>query len=285
MLADLDPRPAAAGVCHGRRRAGGHPRPEHASARPAFCPGHRRVVEAASSQVRSGVYDTGAGTGVRLSCLANGERRPISEVREGDHVFATDPETGETGAREVLATMPHTDQLLALRTSAGDIITTEDHEYWNETDRAWQESQDLDPGDELLTADGDQVVVEGLDWSTLHTADAYDLDIADLDSYYVGAGDEAVLVHNCGPAERIANGHAFEKHVVERGEFPGIRTRAEFQQMIEDVMTNADEVRNLSGGRTAYWKRGTVVIENPGAVDGGTVFVPTNGYAYFQGLT
>jgi hypothetical protein len=129
--------------------------------------------------------------------LANGTTRPISEIREGDMVLATDPETGETGGREVTGTLPHTDQLLTLRLSSGDVVTTEDHKYWNVTDQAWQESQDLDHGDRLLTADGDHVTVEGLDWTTLHTDAAYDLSVAEFHSYYVGAGDESVLVHNC----------------------------------------------------------------------------------------
>lgn len=137
-----------------------------------------------------------------LVLMANGERKAISEVKVGEYVYATDPETGETGAREVLATMPHTDQLLTLRTSSGDVVTTEDHKYWNTTDQAWQESQDLDAGDRLLSADGDIVAVEGLDWSTVHTDAAYDLTIEDLHTFYVdvGAGDESVLVHNsdCG---------------------------------------------------------------------------------------
>ncbi len=128
--------------------------------------------------------------------MANGETKRIDQVEEGDYVLATDPETGETGPREVVATLPHTDQLLALKTSSGDIITTEDHGFWKVTDGEWQESQDLDPGDRLLTVDGDEVLAEGLDWSTVHTADAYDLDVADLDTFYVGAGDESVLVHN-----------------------------------------------------------------------------------------
>jgi hypothetical protein len=129
--------------------------------------------------------------------LANGTRKPISEIEVGEYVYATDPETGETGPREVIATLPHTDQLLTLRTSSGEIVTTEDHKYWNASDEEWQESQDLDEGDRLLTADGDQVTVEGLDWTTVHTAPAYDLDVADLDSFYVAAGDDEVLVHNC----------------------------------------------------------------------------------------
>jgi hypothetical protein len=130
--------------------------------------------------------------------MANGERKPISEVKEGDYVYATDPETGETGAREVIATLPHTDQLLTLNTSSGDVVTTEDHRYWNETDQQWQESQDLDAGDRLLSADGDEVTVEGLDWTTIHTDAAYDLTIDDLHTYYVVSSEgEAVLVHNC----------------------------------------------------------------------------------------
>jgi guanyl-specific ribonuclease Sa len=144
--------------------------------------------------------------------LANGERVPIKDVKVGDQVLATDPETGETGAREVIATLPHVDQLLTLRASSGEIVTTEDHKYWNETDREWQESQDLDPGDRLLTADGDEVTVEGLDWATLHTDAAYDLDNAGIDTYYVGAGDESVLVHNCN----IARINADDLPAVER---------------------------------------------------------------------
>lgn len=71
--------------------------------------------------------------------------------------------------------------------------------------------------------------------------------------------------------DEIAGGHAVDKHVTELGEFPGITTRGQFARTIEDVVTNG-EMRSLSGGRTAYWNDGTVVIPNPGAADGGTAF-------------
>lgn len=132
--------------------------------------------------------------------MADGSTKPISGVRVGDWVMATDPETGESGPREVVAELPHTDELLELETSAGEIVTTEDHRYWNETDGEWQEAQDLDAGDRLRTADGDIVTVEGLDWTTVHTAPAYDLTIAAVHTFYVLAGTEAVLVHNCNPS-------------------------------------------------------------------------------------
>lgn len=86
-------------------------------------------------------------------------------------------------------------------------------------------------------------------------------------------------------SQEIAGGHAFIKHVIQRGEFPGIHTRAEFANMIENVMEKASHVRNLSGGRTAFWRDGVVVIRNPGAVDGGTAFVPNgNGFDYFMNV-
>jgi len=135
--------------------------------------------------------------------LANGTRKPISEVKVGDQVLATDPETGESGPREVLAILPHVDRLLTLRNSSGEIVTTEDHKYWNATGHEWQESQHLDEGDELYTADGDHVTVEGLDCSTVHTDAAYDLTIDDLHTFYVAAGDEDVLVHNCGQVHHV----------------------------------------------------------------------------------
>lgn len=83
--------------------------------------------------------------------------------------------------------------------------------------------------------------------------------------------------------DEISGGHAFDKHVIEQGEFPGVTTRRQFAGMIEDAVMNG-ESRVLSGGRTAYWNDGTVVIRNLGATDGGTAFRPTNGHDYFLGL-
>lgn len=87
-------------------------------------------------------------------------------------------------------------------------------------------------------------------------------------------------------AEEIAGGHAFDKHVIQQGQFPGVTTRPQFATQVENVINNASEVRPLSNGRTAYWdsSSGTVVIRNPGAADGGTAFKPTQGKTYFDNL-
>ncbi|QGW88571.1 hypothetical protein EAAEB30_18455 [Enterobacter asburiae] len=88
--------------------------------------------------------------------------------------------------------------------------------------------------------------------------------------------------------KEIAGGHAFEKHVLQQGEFTGlgIRTRAQFAQHIENVVKNPTSTKELSNGRSAYWDQstGTVVIRNPKASDGGTAFRPVNGRTYFDNL-
>lgn len=86
--------------------------------------------------------------------------------------------------------------------------------------------------------------------------------------------------------ERIASGHAFDKHVIQGGEFPGITTRPQFAAHIENAIKGASEYRELLRGRTAYWDSSTrtVVIRDPGAIDGGTAFRPTQGKTYFDNL-
>lgn len=83
---------------------------------------------------------------------------------------------------------------------------------------------------------------------------------------------------------KIANGHAFEKHGHQFKEF-GINTREEFSTFVSGIMKNAKgaDVKQLDRGRTAYWDNstGTVVIHNSAAKDAGTAFRPTTGKNYF----
>lgn len=87
-------------------------------------------------------------------------------------------------------------------------------------------------------------------------------------------------------AKKIAEGHAYDKHVTQQKEFPEIKDKQAFAEHIDDVMANPSASKSLSGGRKAYWddKSQTVVITNPKAVDGGTAFKPKDGKAYFDNL-
>jgi RHS repeat-associated protein len=133
--------------------------------------------------------------------MADGTTKPIKDVQVGDQVQATDPETGETGARTVAAVWHHQDTVLELVTADGaTVTTTEDHPFWNATDYEWQQAQQLDPGDHLYATNARPLRVIGLNLATIHTAAAYNLTIRDTHTYYVFAGNNPVLVHNGGPS-------------------------------------------------------------------------------------
>ena len=88
-------------------------------------------------------------------------------------------------------------------------------------------------------------------------------------------------------AKKIASGHAFDKHVLFQGEFKGfIRTRAQFENHVRNVIQNPTHVRDLGNGKFGFWdsKSGTVVVETPWAKDGGTAFVPRRGMEYFTDM-
>ncbi|MET0136315.1 MAG: polymorphic toxin-type HINT domain-containing protein [Kibdelosporangium sp.] len=132
--------------------------------------------------------------------MADGATEPISEIQVGDQVLATDPETGERGARTVTAVMVHDDTVLELAAEDGaTVTTTEDHPFYNATDRAWERADQLDPGDRLLTADGRLVAVSGLGVGSARVAAAYNLTVTGLHTYFVMAGNAPVLVHNSCP--------------------------------------------------------------------------------------
>ncbi|WJK40205.1 polymorphic toxin-type HINT domain-containing protein [Solwaraspora sp. WMMA2056] len=129
--------------------------------------------------------------------MADGSTKPIGEVVAGDEVIAYDPETGERGIRTVTDTWVHEDHLVELVVDGGTISTTEDHPYWNETDRQWQRADALHSGDYLLTAADELLGVVGVQSAPI-TDLAYNLTVAGIHAYYVLAGNASVLVHNCG---------------------------------------------------------------------------------------
>lgn len=111
--------------------------------------------------------------------------------------------------------------------------------------------------------------------------EAYNLTVADFHTYFVkqAANDNAapVWVHNaCQAAVDIANGHAYDKHILNKNEFPGyeFRTRSQFADFIDSIISKPTQSGQLTGGRAYYYDAGSdaIVITNPKAPDGGTVF-------------
>ncbi|MFE1557576.1 ricin-type beta-trefoil lectin domain protein [Streptomyces sp. NPDC058734] len=142
-----------------------------------------------------------------LVVMADGSSKPIDDLKPGDNVLATDPETGETAAKDVTATIlgEGIKNLVEVTVdtdgdagTATDLITaTDGHPFWAVDLAKWVDATDLQPGQWLRTSAGTHVQVSALKrWTTQATV--HNLTVADLHTYYVLAGTTPILVHNCG---------------------------------------------------------------------------------------
>lgn len=168
---------------------------------------HRMSVDPPARTVRGRCAPKRRGTS------ANGTRRPISEIREGDQVLATNTETGETQARTVTETMVmhHDGDLLDLAIEDDDgqgvIQTTDRHQFWSVTDQQWEHAIDLDEGEQLRQADGTSATIVKLT-ERPGRQDMWDLTVDINHTFYVATGDvvddPSALVHNCIRNQHLA---------------------------------------------------------------------------------
>ncbi|MFI6885306.1 polymorphic toxin-type HINT domain-containing protein [Streptosporangium canum] len=148
--------------------------------------------------------------------MADGTRKPIEDVKVGDKVLATDPETGKTEAKPVIALITGEDDKNLVQITVdtdgkkgdqtGLVIATEIHPFWVPALHKWVDAKDLKPGMWLRTAAGTHIQVTAIKKWTAHQR-VHNLTIADIHTYYVLAGATPVLVHNsnCAPAETVNN--------------------------------------------------------------------------------
>ncbi|MFI1869746.1 polymorphic toxin-type HINT domain-containing protein [Streptomyces jumonjinensis] len=133
--------------------------------------------------------------------MGDGITKPIEDVKIGDKVLATDPETGKTAAKRVTAELIHRDNdLVDLRIRdtkdrPATLHTTAHHPFWDQSTRSWKPAGALTRESRLTTPDSQPVTLEAVKRRP-GTADMYDLTVADLHTYYVLAGQTPVLVHN-----------------------------------------------------------------------------------------
>lgn len=147
-------------------------------------------------------------TGIRMG---DGSTRPISEVRVGDKVRATDPTTGRDGAYEVTDVIAGTGQkhlveitFTAEGGSPARINATEGHPFWAPELHRWVDAGKLAPGDRVEDSQHQPVTVRAVrSWTQQQTV--YNLTVDTLHTFYVTAGGTDLLVHNvdwkrCGKA-------------------------------------------------------------------------------------
>jgi hypothetical protein len=136
--------------------------------------------------------------GDTLVLMADGTHKPIDHIRIGDHVWATNPETGEAGPQPVTAIhrnrRTHNAITLATDKDPNNTLTaTEHHPIWVTNHNGWITAENLKIGDQIATT--------GDPWNVAKSSNlqidepVYNLTVFDYHSFHVTASN--ILVHNC----------------------------------------------------------------------------------------
>ncbi|MEV0830126.1 polymorphic toxin-type HINT domain-containing protein [Nonomuraea rubra] len=139
--------------------------------------------------------------------LADGSTKPIEQVKVGDQVLATNPETGQTAAKPVIALIAGSGAKNLVQitvdtdgdagNATGVVISTSEHPFWVPERHEWVAGTRLQPGAWLQTSAGTFVQVTVVERWTAADQRVHNLTIADVHTYHVAAGDADALVHNC----------------------------------------------------------------------------------------
>ncbi|WP_045559509.1 RHS repeat-associated core domain-containing protein [Streptomyces sp. FxanaA7] len=179
--------------------------------------------------------------------MADGSTKRIEDVDIGDEVLATDPETGKTRAEKVTAEIKGTGfkNLVEVTidtdgekgTGTASVTATDGHPFWVPELGEWLRAEDLRSGAWLSTSAGTRVRITAVErWSEL-TATVHNLTVSELHTYYVLAGDEALLVHNRG-------GRSDPEQVCPIGNYAGgsIPARSKSQRFTDEEHDQIDEL-------------------------------------------
>ena len=144
-------------------------------------------------------------SGATLVLMSDGSKKPIDQVKVGDKVLATDPQTGQNLAKKVTHLWIHHDTLINLALADGTVLTTtRSHPYWSVTRQRFEPADRLAPGEKVVGANGHPIAVSGLEPATAHDGLAYNLTVQGIHTYRVG--EDAILVHNTCPITGLSNG-------------------------------------------------------------------------------
>jgi RHS repeat-associated protein len=134
--------------------------------------------------------------------MADGHKKKIKDIKQGDKVLATDPETGKSRPRTVekLITTKHDKDFATLTIRDGgtssQIVATVTHPFWVDSRHAWIDADHLKPGMRLHTATSATATISSVRiWHRQHLT--HDLTVSVTHTYYVLAGATPLLVHNC----------------------------------------------------------------------------------------
>ncbi|MFC4561964.1 polymorphic toxin-type HINT domain-containing protein [Nocardiopsis mangrovi] len=228
--------------------------------------------------------------------LANGTSVPIEDIAVGDEVLAFDPLTGEEGPREVTDTITGDGQktLVTLTIATADGITdtvtaTDEHPFWAPEQAQWVDAIDVEPGTWLRTSTGTWAQVTAVETDTAEDQRVHNLTIADLQTYYVLAGDSSLLVHNqnlCGADEWTTSGN-LDRHYADHGDEMGYETQIEYSSAAIDLMCECDGARpgvliKRDGDKAYYFDPESGEFGTRSSRGIITFFIPDDPQSYFD---
>ncbi|MFE7838443.1 polymorphic toxin-type HINT domain-containing protein [Streptomyces sp. NPDC057474] len=195
-----------------------------------------RLADAAASCVR-GKGGNSFTPGTRV-LMADGRTKPIEDVEIGDRVLVTDPETGETTVETVTAEIKGTGRkhLVDITidtdgdkgTGTASVTATDGHPFWVPELGEWIDAAELKAGERLHTRGGTRLRITEVEHRTVPLATVYNLSVSNVHTYYVLAGSEPVLVHNC----------SVSPHQLERTESLG---GAADRKIVDDIATSMSQ--------------------------------------------
>jgi Pretoxin HINT domain len=136
--------------------------------------------------------------------LASGAAIPISQLKPGDQVMATNTKTGKTQAEAVTAVMAKRDTdkydlTIQFGRRSAVIDTTRNHLFWDVTGGRWVKAGALRHGDRLRTPGGTTAAVVSGRTSVDSAGWMWDISVpgGNDHDFYIDTAVAAVLVHNC----------------------------------------------------------------------------------------
>ncbi|WP_262506063.1 HINT domain-containing protein [Streptomyces sp. TRM68367] len=213
--------------------------------------------------------------------MADGSSKNIDDVKAGEWVLATDPESGDLQMRQVTDTITGdgVKHLVTLtvdpdgkdgKAKASTITATANHPFWLPDYGRWAEAGDLEPGMWLQTAAGTWIQITAID-DTHRTQRVHNLTVDGQHTYYVAVGAAAVLVHNagCEPAEvtvRFQEGMSKTEFAKKANALQKLSDEGTLFKAPNPVARNSSVTKNYKGDliRRVYDQYGST---NPGFAD------------------
>ncbi|MDG4763440.1 polymorphic toxin-type HINT domain-containing protein [Solwaraspora sp. WMMD406] len=209
-----------------------------------------------------------------LVLLADGSTKPIEQLDVGDLVLATDPETGETAVKMVVATITGdgTKDLVEITVDTdgnqgnaeGVLVATDGHPFWVPELGEWRDADELVAGQWLQTSAGTWVQITAVrQWTETRTV--HNLTIDDIHTYHVLASDTPVLVHNCGIGRELLGDEASD-HILDGHRFPGKQGKDYFPEGWSDdqILDAVADVVTSPASQGSWYKGSAVHAERTG---------------------